>query len=201
MSWEITIFFSVNSKNNVVRVFSEYPPVTKKNYQIKSIVFKMRPFTWQIYRDFSYQCARNGNLNDIDYLLMKEKKIVHGILDWNIVDENGKKVEITKENIFNLNPKIVELLCQQYDELSYITKKEKRNITLNVNKYYLSQVAGSGQVQSPPEIVELSLMEKFNWTPSEIDKIPYKKIQELFLVLNQREISSENAIKLKHGGK
>ena len=137
----------------------------------------------------------------MDYLLMKEKKIIDGIIDWDIKDDKGNKVEVNKENIFNLHPMIVETLSNEYDELSYVSKKERRNVSLSINKYYLSTIAGAGQVATPPEVVELSLMEKFNWTPNVIDEIPYKKIQELFLILNQREISSENAQNFKHGGK
>lgn len=200
MVWKITIYFYVNAKNKIIKVFSQYPDKQDERYILKSIEFQMLPLTWGRYRELNQQCARKGNLNDIDYLMMKEKKIIDGIVDWDIKDKNGNKVEINKENIFNLNPMIVEALSEEYDKLSYISKKEKRNITLSINKYYLSSLAGSGQVATPPEIVELSLMEKFNWTPNVIDEIPYKKIQELFLILNQREVSSENAQNFKRGG-
>ena len=63
------------------------------------------------------------------------------------------------------------------------------------NKYYMSQFSGTGAVDAPLEVIEMSLMEKFNWTPQEIAKIPYKKIQEIFLILNQRDASSKAANK------
>ena len=65
----------------------------------------------------------------------------------------------------------------------------------------MSAMIGTGNVSTPLEIVEMTLMEKFGWTPMEIAQIPYKKIQEIFMVLNQREISSESAIEFKKGGK
>jgi len=200
MVWKITIYFYVNARGKVTKVFSKIPDKKDEKYALKSIEFTMRPLTWGVYRVLNRQCARNGNLNDIDYLMMKEKKIIDGIIDWDIKDDKGNKVEINKENIFNLHPMIVETLSNEYDELSYVSKKERRDVSLNVNKYYLSAIAGTGQVSTPPEIVELSLMEKFNWTPNDIEEIPYKKIQELFLILNQREISSENAENFKKGG-
>jgi len=199
--WTITIYFYVNAKGKIIKVFAKCPEKKDERYVLKSIEFKMQALTWGLYRDLNRQCARNGNLNDIDYLLMKEKKIVDGIVDWDIVDDKGNKVEINKENIFNLHPMIVETLANEYDELSYVSKKQKKDVVLNVNKYYMSAIAGTGQVATPPEIVELSLMEKFNWTPNVIDEIPYKKIQELFLIMNQREISSESAHNFKQGGK
>ena len=201
MFWNITIYFNVNVKGKIIKVFTKCPEKKDKKYTLKSIEFKMRPLTWKLYRELNEQCARNGDLNDIDYLLMKEKKIIEGIIDWNIKNDKGEKVEINRENIFNLHPMIVETLSNKYDELSYVSKKQKKDLTLNVNKYYMSAIAGMGQVSTPPEIVELSLMEKFNWTPNAIGEMPYKKIQELFLVMNQREISSESAHNFKHGGK
>ena len=45
----------------------------------------------------------------------------------------------------------------------------------------------------PPEIIELSLMERFHWTPQEINAIPLKTLQRLFVVMNQREASDEAA--------
>ena len=201
MFWNFTIYFNVNVKSKIIKVFAKCPEKKDKKYTLKSIEFKMRPLTWKLYRELNEQCARNGDLNDIDYLLMKEKKIVEGITDWNIKNDKGEKVEINRENIFNLHPMIVETLSNKYDELSYVSKKQKKDLTLNVNKYYMSAIAGTGQVSTPPEIVELSLMEKFNWTPNVIDEMSYKKIQELFLVMNQREISSESAHNFKHGGK
>ena len=198
MLWTIPIYYYVNAKGKIIKVFSKYPDKKDDRYTLKSIEFKMQPLTWGRYRELNRQCCIKGNLNDMDYLLMKEKKIVDGIVDWDILDDKGNKVEINKENIFNLHPMIVETLANEYDELSYVSKKERKDVTLSVNKYYLSAVAGTGQVSTPPEIVELSLMEKFNWTPNVIDEIPYKKIQELFLILNQREISSENARQFAH---
>ena len=195
------MFFYTNSKGRVIKVFTQCPEKKDEKYSLKSIEFKMRPLTWSLYRDLHKLCARNGNLNDIDYLMMKEKKIVEGIVAWDIKDDIGNKIEVNKENIFNLSPMIVEALSDKYDELSYVSKKESKSISLSINKYYLSTIAGTGQVSTPPEIVELSLMEKFNWTPSVIDEIPYKKIQEIFLILNQREISTENAQNFRRGGK
>jgi hypothetical protein len=36
-------------------------------------------------------------------------------------------------------------------------------------------------------------MERFHWTPKQIDEIPLKTLQRLFTVMNQREASEEDA--------
>jgi len=63
----------------------------------------------------------------------------------------------------------------------------------------MSQAVGTGAVMAPPEIVELGLMEKFHWTPQEIDQIPVGKLQRLFVVMNQRDVSHEAAQAQKKG--
>jgi hypothetical protein len=128
---------------------------------------------------------------------MKEKKLIEGIIDWNIKDSNNNKIEVNKENIFSLPPMVGEKLLQEYDNKSYMSAEERKRLLLDTNKYYMSQNSGSGRVAAPTEVVELSLMEKFFWTPQEIDEIPYKKIQEMFLIMNQRESTQEQAQRRK----
>jgi len=38
----------------------------------------------------------------------------------------------------------------------------------------------------PHEVLELILMEKFGWTPQQIDKIPYLKVKQILDVMNIR---------------
>ncbi len=46
-------------------------------------------------------------------------------------------------------------------------------------------------VPATREMIELSLMEEFHWTPKQISEIPYKKIQQIFLIRNQK-VAVEN---------
>ena len=59
--------------------------------------------------------------------------------------------------------------------------------------YIRSTSQGKKHISPPPEIIELSLMERFHWTPKQIDEIPLKTLQRLFTVMNQREASEEDA--------
>jgi hypothetical protein len=54
-----------------------------------------------------------------------------------------------------------------------------------------------GNVLAPPELVELGLMEKFHWTPEQIDRIPFGRLQKIFLVMNQKEQSQVSANEMK----
>jgi hypothetical protein len=196
--WEIKVYCYLNSKGTVIRAFTELPKEPNVKYSLSSVTFKMRPLTWAFYADLSRRCANKGNMNDVDELLMRELKITEGICDWDLKDDKGEKIAVNKENIFNLHPKIVEAMYSEYDQMSYMTEKDRRTLSLNINKYYMSAIGGSGRVAPPLEVIELSLMEKFRWTPDVIADIPYKKIQEIFFTLNQREVSSEAAQQFKN---
>lgn len=37
----------------------------------------------------------------------------------------------------------------------------------------------------------MMLMENFHWTPNQIDDIPYARVQEYFMIINQRRITQE----------
>jgi len=59
----------------------------------------------------------------------------------------------------------------------------------SIHRYY---VAGDDEeVEIPPEVVEITLMENFHWTPNQIDEIPFVRIQEYFMILNQKRITLE----------
>tara|TARA_R110000824_G_scaffold148242_3_gene317903 strand:+ start:77912 stop:78163 length:252 start_codon:yes stop_codon:yes gene_type:complete len=46
---------------------------------------------------------------------------------------------------------------------------------------------GSGDPAVNRLIIENDLIEAFNWLPQDIEKIPYKKLQELFIVKEAKE--------------
>jgi len=46
------------------------------------------------------------------------------------------------------------------------------------------------------KVIEVQLMEDFGWTPEEIGKIPYRKIQEILVIRRQRENTIQNKIEL-----
>jgi len=53
---------------------------------------------------------------------------------------------------------------------------------MQVHAYYMGN-----KLHAPArEIMEISLMEEFHWTPQEIAKIPYKTLQRINLVRNQK---------------
>ena len=45
---------------------------------------------------------------------------------------------------------------------------------------------GTGNTPACREITELFFMEEFHWTPKQISEIPYKMIQKIILIKNQK---------------
>lgn len=60
---------------------------------------------------------------------------------------------------------------------------------------------GSANTPASRDIIELFLMEEFHWTPKQIAEIPYKNIQKIILIKNQKyEVQkiNENISKTKN---
>lgn len=64
---------------------------------------------------------------------------------------------------------------------------------MQVHLYY-----NGGKANAPAmrKITEVSLMEEFHWLPHEIARIPYKKIQEILIIKNQKNSSSQTKLEL-----
>jgi len=61
-------------------------------------------------------------------------------------------------------------------------------------RYVLSQRGfkdGVSEVAAPRQIIELLLMEKYHWTPNQIDAIPKFKLDEMMMVMNQRHATGQ----------
>ena len=165
----------------------------------KLVRFFMRPMTWKLHTDLIRSATflkhiksmggkgKGRHVEEIDWSVYRQNKAILAIEAWNLVDDNGDKIEVDEEKILSMHPDVMERLIDKYDEVSLISKEKEKNLILKTFKYYQSVYGGSGSVEAPPEVVELSLMEKFNWTPQQISEIPYAKIQELFIILNQRD--------------
>lgn len=50
---------------------------------------------------------------------------------------------------------------------------------------------GNKTVAPAREITEVSLMEEFHWTPQQIAEMPYKKLQKIILIMNQKNIAHQ----------
>ena len=57
----------------------------------------------------------------------------------------------------------------------------------------MSQAQGNTNASAPPEIIEISLMERFNWTPQQIDEIPIGRLQRIFAAMDQQGMSQAAA--------
>jgi len=56
-----------------------------------------------------------------------------------------------------------------------------------VNAYY----NGSGNQSPARDIIEYNLIELYHWLPQDIAKIPYHKLQKLFLVRQEKQAAIE----------
>ena len=61
----------------------------------------------------------------------------------------------------------------------------------------MSRAQGNVAAEAPPELVEIGLMERFNWTPMEIDAIPLGRLQRIFVAMEQRDQSKTPAAEVE----
>ena len=60
-----------------------------------------------------------------------------------------------------------------------------------MRQVHLYYSGGKASVSAMRKIIEVSLMEEFHWTYSEIQQFPYKRLQELFVIRNQKQAAME----------
>jgi len=68
---------------------------------------------------------------------------------------------------------------------------------MEVDQYIRSTSKGQSNVTAPEELVEISLMERFHWTPDVIHNLPMKYLQRLFVVMSQRDASAEQSMEAR----
>ena len=164
----------------------------------RRVRFGMRPLTWKLHTDMVRAATthrrvrgmggrgKGTTVDEVDWALYRQEKALRTIASWDIT-EDGKAVPVRDDTIMAMHPELMEALLDKYDSMVLVTKEREKALILKAFKYYQAVYKGSKSVDAPPEVVELSLMEKFSWTPQQIAEIPYGKIQELFILLNQRD--------------
>jgi len=53
----------------------------------------------------------------------------------------------------------------------------------------MARAQGNRMASAPRELVDIGLMERFGWTPAQIDEIPLGRLQRIFVAMEQREQS------------
>lgn len=69
-----------------------------------------------------------------------------------------------------------------------------------IHRYYMDRSdpnKKSGRMAQPKILIDLALMERYHWTPQQIDEIPNKTMEMIMLALNQEEESKHTVEKLK----
>jgi len=195
----VKFFIKKTKGKNGVRIeenLDKIPENKRSLYQELNV--KLRPLTWSLSNRLNKECLvkdKNTGFDEIDSFLYQEKKLKLALLEWNLMDDLGNPVIINDESIMNLNPLIAEAILAAYNRESYLSDRERKELITDVSVYIRSLYSDRGnyKVSPPPEIIEISLFDKFGWTPEEVDRIPLKRLQKMFLVMNEKDSSTEVA--------
>ena len=180
----------------VVDSLFRLPEDQRAEYQ--PVVFTMRPLTWGANNDLIRRAkitkkVRGVVISDVDQYQYRAEKFLWALVDWDYKDAHGQPVPVTEANINLLHEAVVEQVLKLYDRLNYLSDDEKRQINLEISNYIQSQNSGQKNVAAPSGMTELSLIERFHWTPEQINQIGMRHLQTLFTVMNQKDLSLEVA--------
>ena len=180
---------SVKAVNSLAKVPVEQRPEYKK------VVFTMRPMTWGANNEMlrkakRYRKIKGLLIGDVDEYFYKGEKLIWALLAWDYKDDKGDQVPVTEEKINALHDSVVSELLKVYDNLNYLSKDEERRICVEISNYVLSQNSGAKTIAPPNEMVELSLYDRFFWTPDQVDRIGLKRLQTLFVAMGEKENST-----------
>ena len=193
---EITIFWK-QKRNGDVKVETSLDKVPEdKRDSFTTLTAVMAPITWGDHNDLQAKCTRksdDGKDDDLDWAKYKEEKLKKILVSWDAKDSLGNLVPVSSAAILSLHPKVAETLISEYDSRTLLGEKEKRVLVGKIHSYYFSSILGAGTADAPPELIEIGLMEKFGWTPNQIDAISFGKLQRIFVSMEQKDRSIEDA--------
>ncbi len=61
----------------------------------------------------------------------------------------------------------------------------------------MAKAHGNSSAVAPKELVDIGLMERFGWTPNEIDEISLGRLQRIFVAMEQQEQSKQAALEIE----
>lgn len=190
--------------------FEESDIVCEEKTKYLSLVVKMKRLTWGTYNELQEYATQFKNGDFFwNNKLYKENKLKNLIVGWNAKRKNEKgvleDVAVNEREILNLSPEIAEKILKIYDSLTIIDEQEERVIAGKIHSFVKSNGMSSTSISK--EIIENDLIEEHHWLPQDIEKIPYKKLQLLFLIKREKQAarsqkneSDARAAKLKNGG-
>jgi hypothetical protein len=157
--------------------------------QWRQVTFHMQPLTWGANNALLQESTTTRKVRglltpEIDWMTYRERKFIWALKGWDL------ELPFTEHNIEALHESVVDAVFRQYDEQNYLSEDEKRYLTNDVDKYVKAQ--SSGQKYDPPtDLVEESLYRTYHWTPADVDRVPLKRMQRLFAVVNQRDATTD----------
>jgi len=178
----ITLYYKKNKHSYSVLPRNEFLEVSeaeRKKYSELNV--KMKNLTWGFYNTLQDISDKDG------YKKYKEEKLKELIIEWDasmVKDGVTKKIPVSDDTIMSLHPEIAENILKLYDLEAFINGEQEKKITRSVYGHIMGKSKTTSAITKA--IIENDLIEEFHWLPQEIAKIPYRKLQEFFLVRREK---------------
>jgi hypothetical protein len=182
----VVIFFKKDGSHYIVYNEKDFLKLKLEQEQIKEytkVKFLMRQLTWGLYNALQeYATIEIGKgkgkipKKEWNFFLYKEIKLKTLIIGWDL-----KGVPFSQDAIMNLAPEVAEVILDTYDSFSTLNDLDEEVITKQIHGFVMAK-GRTSNASIGRLIMENDLIEEFHWMPQDVAKIPYKKLQEFFLV-------------------
>lgn len=85
--------------------------------------------TWEVYNQLQEEATEdNGSERKWNFKKYKESRLIKLFKEWDAKNEKGEPVPLNEANLKHLAPPIAEAILRAYDELSFMTEEEEKNL-------------------------------------------------------------------------
>ena len=99
----------------------------RKKYSVLNI--KVIELTWGLQNQLQDSAFDDvGEERKWNFRKFKENKIKMIVKEWDAKDDKGNVVPVNELNLLKLAPSIAEAILRSYDEISFLTEEEEKNL-------------------------------------------------------------------------
>lgn len=101
---------------------------TKSSIKVNNFYFSL--YTWNMQKHVQKNCYYlnvETGIQDFDWVRARDMKLVQCLKKWDLLDENGRDLPVTQENIDSLQPEVVTYLLDELEEISSVSYDDSKN--------------------------------------------------------------------------
>ena len=104
--------------------------IEEEKNTFKEVNVKMKELTWGLFNTLQEEAMVDVGSGErsFNFKIYKENRLKKLIKEWDAKDAEEKPVPVSDKNIASLAPPIAETILRAYDETSFVTEGEEKNL-------------------------------------------------------------------------